>query len=418
MNRVISPRSLKWIVLTFLFVVPIGHASAITLTGSNGRAVEFAGLKDATPKGITAQMQPEGDIIGIPWNKLDLKALETEHPLIFAAYRASQNGETISLNLGTFETEESKAMKEQARPARARFPGWFDTEIGGTAFAIQPPVGTAKAILLIAVGDGGRSMNFLTGFEVGTGIFGELQTKESVAIMSYYIDYRLGDPREMPEIAFAENKLADQILEAVSTIAAKSNRPDLVDLPFLVYGSERFGATVAYSFVQAKPEVVLAAVCAKGAFYNSDPTPASASVPILFQWGEYSNAHEIWNSEHPATSALERSRSTNSLWTGAIQFRGHDEIDQVTEYLGKKYLEDMLKARLREEKGEEEGPQGWIQPLDHNSGYIGAWKELTYEKIEGEEFTLEEGQTFIPSLTWAKLWKEYGDGSLEAPRSN
>ena len=40
-------------------------ASAITLTGSNGRAVEFFLIKSATPKGITAQMVADGPVLGM-----------------------------------------------------------------------------------------------------------------------------------------------------------------------------------------------------------------------------------------------------------------------------------------------------------------------------------------------------------------
>ena len=48
-------------------LLPVLSVSAITLKGSNGRAVEFHTIKSATPKGITAQMVPDGPVLGIPW---------------------------------------------------------------------------------------------------------------------------------------------------------------------------------------------------------------------------------------------------------------------------------------------------------------------------------------------------------------
>lgn len=407
------------LLLLFLLASFSPLLSAITLTGSNGRAVEFAGLKEATPKGITAQVSADADLIGIPWSRLDLDALKEEHPLIFAAYQSTRKGETVALNLGTFESKEGMAMEGATRPPRKRFPGWEDVDIGGVTFGMQLPPGKANAILFVALGPQGESIKFLTGFDFGTGIFGKLQKEEGLALMSYSINHRDPDPRKMPDVAFAGNGLADQVLEAVSRIASKSNRPDLVDLPFLVYGTERFGATVAYSFVQAKPELVLAAVCSKGAFYRAEPTPESAAVPILFLWGEYSNNYEIWGTEHNALSALERANRFPTAWTGAREFRGSGDINSETEYLGQEYLRQILPLRMRESKGageESEGAQAWIEPLDREKGYVGVFDGVTFEKISGPEAMLEEeGQTFLPHLSFAKLWKAYGEGSFEVP---
>ena len=394
----------------------LGEASAITITGSNGRAVEFAGLKDATPKGVTAQLQPEGDIIGIPWEKLDLSALEQEHPRIYAAYLSSQKGETVPLNLGTFAPEKPEEMAAGTNPPRDRFPGWEDVDVGGATFAIQLPPGKARAILFVGIGDQGESLKYLTGFEFGTGLFGSLQKNESLALMTYSINYRDPDIRKMPDSAFAENGLADDVLEAVSKIAQKAERPELIDLPFLVYGSERFGSAVAYSFVQAKPEIVLAAVCAKGAFYRADPTPESAAVPMLFLWGEYSNNYEIWGSEHPATSALQRAAEMESNWTGGREFRGDSSPNLETEYFGKKYLQNVLSTRLREsraEEGDASGPASWIEPYEREKGYIGTYSDASYVKIEESGPISDEGKTFVPNLTIAKIWKAYCEGSLE-----
>lgn len=417
MNRPVASLSRSRLTLACLLLLVsflAFHASAITLTGSNGRAVEFAGLKDATPKGITAQVVADGPIIGIPWEKLDLGALENEHPRIHAAYLATLKGETVALNAGSFDDGSEKKM-EPEQP-RARFPGWLDVESGGITFAMQLPQGEPRAILFLSVGDQGESLKYFTGFDPGTGPFGELQKEENVVLMSYSIDYRDGDPRKMPDVAFADKGLAEKALAAVSSIATRENRPELTRLPFLVHGSERFGATVGYSFVQAKPEIVLAATLLKGAFYRADPTDASVEVPILFLYGEYSNNAELWNTEHDVKSALARSSEWSANWTGAREFRGNGDMNQATEHLAKLYLREMLSLRLNESPEEaESGPQGRIQPLDRSKGYFGSFEDFSYEKIEDIEAKAGEGQTFLPTLGMAKLWKQYGEGTLELP---
>ncbi len=376
--------------------------------------MEFAGIKDATPKGITAQVVAEGPIIGIPWEKLDIAALQKEHPLIHTAYLATLKGETVAINEGSFDDRPPEEMNTP-KP-RARFPGWLDIDVGGIAFAMQLPEGEPRAILFIAAGEIGESLRYFTGFDPGTGPFGELQKKGNLILMSYSINYRDGDPRSLPDVAFAEKGLGDHVLEAVSKIAIREKRPELAQLPFLVHGAERFGATVAYSFVQDKPEVVLAAVLQKGAFYRADPTPASIQVPILFLFGEYSNNAEIWNTEHDSKSALTRASEWPANWTGAQEFRGDGDMNQTTDFLAAEYLREMMESRLAESPDADvSGPQSWIQPLDRSKGYLGTFKDFSIEKIKDIEAKAAEGQTFLPTLGLAQKWGKYGDGSLEAP---
>ena len=78
---------LTGILIATLIAFATLEVGAITLTGSNGRAAELLGIKDASPKGLTAQTVVDGPIIGIPWAKLDLAALEKDQKLIFAAYQ-------------------------------------------------------------------------------------------------------------------------------------------------------------------------------------------------------------------------------------------------------------------------------------------------------------------------------------------
>lgn len=423
---------------------------AITLTGSNGRAVEFVGIKDATPKGLTAKVGEEAPLLGIPWEKLDLAALQQEHPEIHAAYLATQRGETVALNLGTFDTSPEMADSPAAPPKRDRFPGWVDTEVAGGVYAMQLPAGEPRAILLVSAGGMGRSLDYFTGFELGTGQFAELQTKGQVALLSYQFDYRDRDPRKMPDFAYADRGTGQAIIEAVAKIAAKAGRPELNELPFLVYGSERTGATLAYSLVHWKPEKILGAVMVKGGFYDAPPTEASVRIPILFMWGAYGNQTEIWGTEATAQKVLAEAAPMAPNWTGAPEFRGGDELNRGTDYFTNEYLMEILELRLVDENGEAEGDDAAtgdgeedndaadgeaaeeegdetpspadgasarIRPLDRGEGYIGTVdvEEFEYRKIDDPDAALGENETFLPTLDIARRWEEYGEGTLEAP---
>ncbi|MDA8633889.1 hypothetical protein N9L71_09070 [Verrucomicrobiales bacterium] len=69
---------------------------AITLTGANGRKVNFAGIKEARKGGIMVQMEPDGDLIPIRWEKLDLTALKDENALVYSAYGDSCSNDEMA----------------------------------------------------------------------------------------------------------------------------------------------------------------------------------------------------------------------------------------------------------------------------------------------------------------------------------
>ncbi|MEM6278051.1 MAG: PHB depolymerase family esterase [Verrucomicrobiota bacterium] len=85
------------------FLLSAASAESISLTGANGRTITVAGIREAVPQGLWLRVQTDGEEIAVAWNKLDLAALETDHPDIHAAWKASQNGSSTLLELGSYE---------------------------------------------------------------------------------------------------------------------------------------------------------------------------------------------------------------------------------------------------------------------------------------------------------------------------
>jgi hypothetical protein len=52
------------------------------ITGANGKQIDFAGVFEATPSGLVAVTTITAEAITIPWDKLDLTALEKNNPFI------------------------------------------------------------------------------------------------------------------------------------------------------------------------------------------------------------------------------------------------------------------------------------------------------------------------------------------------
>ena len=439
--------------------VSLGRLCAeISLTGANGRAVAFHLIKDATPKGLTAQMVADGPVIGITWEKLDLGALEREHKLIYAAYLRSKEGETIPLNL-------DRPVDDMAPPAApdadkggdkakaSRYPGWFDTSVGKLPFMLQLPLGKPRGVLVISLDDFGRSFQQLGNQQRGNGPWAEFQTKYDLALLTYDIadGERNLDPTVIDDFVFAAKGSGKALESALSSFAVQTKVADLIDLPIALYGAERTGAAFVYNFVHYKPERILAAVVSKGAFYDAEPTPESAKVPMLFVWGEYSNNHELWKSENYAESVLAKAAPLAPNWTNGREFRGPGDPSPVADFFGKRYLIEVLADRLPEkapppppppaegegkdgkDKGgsapstpaegekpkEEPTPAAPEKPrpveVDRSKGYHGNVETGEVLKITDPAAPMGEDETFIPNEGVSKLWKKFVIGELEAP---
>lgn len=83
-------------------------------------------------------------------------------------------------------------------------------------------------------------------------------------------------------------------------VADKAKRPELKTAPFVLYGRGVGGASFVYHMAQWKPERVVAAVAAKGAFFDAEPSEVSAKVPILFLESEYDDEWEAFNGKNLA----------------------------------------------------------------------------------------------------------------------
>ena len=429
--------------IAFLFAFAT-ESRAISLKGSNGRQVEFAGIKDATPQGLTAQVTAESPLIGVQWEKLDLEAMKAENPQIYASYLTTLDGETVNLNLGSYTPADE--MPTEAVAGNRQYKGWTHIKIGNVNYLLQMPLSNKpQGILLVAVNDWGRSFQYLANWDRGTGPLADLQNKHKLAYLTYEFLTDERDPTKVPDFVYAEKGSGEKLFLAIDSMAKDLDMPELSELPIAIYGTERVGAAFAYNLIQYKPERFIGAFISKGAFYTGQPTEASAKVPILFVTGEYSNQAELWHTEDTAEKAYAAAAPLNPNWTWGSEFRGPGHQTLESEYFGQQYLNEVLSMRLVERKpkpkpvetegeGEAEKPvagaEGEEKPeeeeeveeeprmkdLDRSIGMIGNLETDELLKITDPDAVLGEGETFIPNAEIGKLWKKFVTGELVAPR--
>lgn len=435
-------------------LLPSFSASAITLTGSNGRAVEFHSIKSATPKGITAQMVPDGPVLGIPWEKLDLAALETDQKAIWEAYLRTKEGETIELSLeGTMADKSAGAETDPASPSsppQQKYMGWMDTKVGSVEFMLQMPAAKPRGVLVLSLDDFGDAFRYVMGHEKGSGVWSDFQNKHDLALLTYSLGSGNQDPTKLDDFTFAQKGSGKTLLTAMKNFATKIKEPGFADLPIALYGAGRTGAGFVYNFVQTHPDRVLAAAVSKGAFYDAEPTEASVKVPMLFVWGQYCTNHELWQSENSAEPILAKYAAMKPNWTNGREVRGRDEQNLIVEHMAKQYLLAMIPARMPEAKPEpapapapdpaatpaagtpavpaegaaaaETKPEPPPAPevpepveLDRSKGSVGNIKTGEVVKITDSSAEFGPDETFIPNGDVAKVWKPYILGELEPP---
>ncbi len=129
----------------------LSAATSVTLTGANGRAVEFAGIWEARPEGLIVVTNAESEPVTVPWAKFDLAKLKTEQPSLEAArQRAVFLRSAQPVNLGLFASilTPSQVGSEIARvldvPTTVKVPVAFrtttETVVQATLVTLYPTV--------------------------------------------------------------------------------------------------------------------------------------------------------------------------------------------------------------------------------------------------------------------------------------
>jgi len=410
----------------------------ITLTGANGRPATFVGIKDATPKGITAKVAENGPLLGIPWDKLDLSKLEQENRAVYNGYLAAKGGETVALDLGIFGSKENAVPENMSFEVKQKQDGWYSASAGGYVFHIQMPVGEPRGVFFLAYGHDGQSYNMIVGTPRGEGRWGHFVNRHQFALMSY----EFGDPQPLlpdaHKFAFADKGSGEAVLRALSQLAVETGKESLVDVPIALFGYGQAGAAFAYNFTQWKPERVMAAAVIKGAFFNLPPTPESVRTPMLLIWGEYDDRYRSWNTEDTHETVWSAASQMDSNWTYAMEFRGRDDLSREGEHVAKQYLEEMIELRIPKElpkppapkpaegdAAEGEGAEGeseeeaeepveepvYLLPVDRSKSLVGERETQEYSGLrEGEK--VGEGQTWLPSRDIARLWQQLARGEV------
>lgn len=388
---------------------------AIPVTGANGRVVDFAGIKSAGPNGLKVQITADADLVEVSWDKIDLIKLKDEQPLVFSAYETGKAGKETELNLGSFAPAKPGPVVANAPiPMNSedfqKAPGRFFTSVGEAKFALQlPDQATPRAVLMLAIGQDGRSVKYL-GPHVGSQ-WTSMANKLKLAVLAYEFSVK-GDRRSVGAEEFApfieaQKGSGEAVLKALQSLAADSGKAELATIPIAIYGQDVIGAAFAFNFTQAFPDRVIATVAAKGASYSVKPTETSAKVPMMILSGEYDEDVKLGNPTNTHLEVYEANLGLKPQWVYAVEFRAGSGMTPASHHAAMTFLDRMILARL--------SPEGKLQDLDPERAFIGDLKESKISRREDANAVLTPDQTWLPDGEIAQLWKDLYDGTLKIP---
>lgn len=175
------------------------------------------------------------------------------------------------------------------------------------------------------------------------------------------------------EQSFLEDyvKVADgsgqALLDAVSSLAKKSQHPEIATAPFLMWGMSA-GGQVDYEFAAWKPERVLAFVVNKGGVYYSALVPRAArSVPALLFVGDKDLAFRV----NTISGLFAVNRRAGALWAYVVEPDTAHAVGRSRD-LGAIFFEDVLAMRLGGDS---------LAPVPDKAGFIGDLKSATFQSV-------------------------------------
>lgn len=396
-------------------------AWGIPITSSKGKTVDFAGVKSASPAGLEVQVTKDAPPLTLPWSRLDLKKLETENPQIHEAPKKTLEGEVVELNLGSFAPDKSMETKPADRSGRLEAEGIYEKSVKGGGddnfsslkLALKLPGGKAKGIFLYVTGAAIKSPD--GGEKFAAGIFDTTSTaiakqgpwfpyvaQHGLAIAGLAVDSSGSKKGTVPYYEVSKG-IGDALLRAIDMVADGAKREELKTVPLILYGRDVGGGAFVYNLAQWKPERIAAAVVAKGAFYNAEPTEASAKVPLMFIQGEYDNDWELFGGKNLANEVVEKYANLKPNWTYALEPRGTSGDSLQVYTITQTFLDRVTPMRI--------GGVG-LTEIDRSSSWVGDIKAKTASQAGGStEWTADK--TWLPDAQFAKSWEGFVNGTLE-----
>ncbi|MEZ5304196.1 MAG: hypothetical protein R3F11_26670 [Verrucomicrobiales bacterium] len=217
-------------------------ADAVPIKGAEGKIVDFAIIKTATPDGLVVHVKPGANALTVPWAKLDMESLAENHPYIHAAYeKALAAGAPIDV------AELERELKETA----------FPLEMGGASYELIRFDAIASPEIVICLVEDGAMPKLDPAWR-------RLARRSEAAIL---------------KVKAAPGGEADPV-GAIDRLWEKAERPSLKGVGFVLVAKGGEAATYAWNYLSRQHEKILL-LAAIGGRYPAEANQGTFFTPVL-----------------------------------------------------------------------------------------------------------------------------------------
>jgi poly(3-hydroxybutyrate) depolymerase len=280
----------------------------------------------------------------------------------------------------TAQAQESATLDEVVPPGRnfdkAEFRLWLPKDVGQVR---------AIAVLLTGSNGDGRP-------QVNDPVWQAFATRHGLALLGCRLTDKPHDQSFIEEYVNVSQGSGQALLDAVSSLAQRSQHPELAVAPFLLWGMSA-GGQFNYEFVAWKPERVLGFVVNKGGiYYSALLSQAARSVPgVLFVGGQ-----DLEFRTNTIAGLFAVNRRGGALWALAEEpSAGH--IVGRSRDMALTFFEEVLPLRLPETGS------STLRAIRESSGFVGDLKTKTFQKLTGA--TPNYPTAWLPTERVARAWE-------------
>lgn len=240
-----------------------------------------------------------------------------------------------------------------------------------------------RAVLVIVPGYNGDGRN-----AVNDSVWQEFAGNNNLAIVACYFKDREGSENFYRE---ASKGSGQALLDAIQKIAKKMKRPEIKNVPLILYGQSA-GGQFNYEFACWKPERVLTFVVNKGGFYHTAMAPLTTrKIPAIFFIGE----NDLYYRNDILKGIYSMNRKLGAIWTLIVEKNTKHEF-KASNGLAIKYFESIIPLRMT--------PSSELRDISGDEYYLGDWDTKTVEQYKGEPKT-NSLTVWLPDSEFAKIWK-------------
>jgi len=280
--------------------------------------------------------------------------------------------------------------------AQAQAPATFDETIppgrnfDKAEFRLWLPkdVGAVRAVAILLTGSNGDGRP-----QVNDPVWQAFATKHGLALLGCRLTDKPHEQGFIEEYVNASQGSGQALLDAVSSLAKRSQHPELATAPLLLWGMSA-GGQFNYEFVGWKPERVLAFVVNKGGIYYSALLSREArSVPgILFVGGK-----DLEFRTNTITGLFAVNRRGGALWALAEEPSAGHVVGRSRD-MALTFLEEVLPLRLPD------SGSNTLKAIAESTGFLGDLKAKTFQKQTGPAPNYPT--SWLPTERVARAWEE------------